>query len=229
MTETDQSRLTMEEQAFLQALSDEVTATRDPSRASYDHEQVVGCLRIIDKLAGDRPQCICGNGEAEEDRMAVLRCPVHGSLAPGDKPPADSIRVWTCDRCGQRWLFCPATDPHGRDFARCYGAVLERVYVPAGAEPDREAMAHLVMETLGQAEYGGDRIDGDEARNVVDALYPVRLEPAREAMVQQVRAVLDAAPTATECTCPPEDNSRCDACKDQWADAVVDALYPSKL
>jgi hypothetical protein len=39
-------------------------------------------------------------------------------------------------------------------------------------EPDREAMAHLVMETLGQAEYGGDRIDGDEARNVVDALYP---------------------------------------------------------
>jgi hypothetical protein len=226
MTETDQSRLTMEEQAFLQALSDEVTATRDPSRASYDHEQVVGCLRIIDKLAGDRPQCICGNGEAEEDRMAVLRCPVHGSLAPGDKPPADSIRVWTCDKCGQQWLHPRAVHVSGPE---CSGeTVRERVYVPAGAEPDREAMAHLVMETLGQAEYGGDRIDGDEARNVVDALYPVRLEPAREAMVQQVRAVLDAAPTATECTCPPEDNSRCDACKDQWADAIVTNLYPSK-
>lgn len=27
--------------------------------------------------------CCCGNGEAEEDRSAVLRCPVHGSPNPG--------------------------------------------------------------------------------------------------------------------------------------------------
>jgi hypothetical protein len=129
----------------------------------------------------------------------------------GAKPPADSIRVWTCAACRGRWLESPPG---------WHGVVTEHVYVPAGAEPDREAMverlreqrdrawsayelvrngehpdlprveqleselrrlraepdreamAHLVMETLGQDEYGGDRIDGDEARNVVDALYP---------------------------------------------------------
>lgn len=34
-------------------------------------------------------RCACGNGEAEEDRGAVLRCPVHGQgeVPAGDLPP----------------------------------------------------------------------------------------------------------------------------------------------
>ncbi|MDQ1584547.1 MAG: hypothetical protein QOF36_2601 [Microbacteriaceae bacterium] len=34
-------------------------------------------LAVLEK-AVERPACTCGDGSAEEDRSAVLRCPVHG-------------------------------------------------------------------------------------------------------------------------------------------------------
>lgn len=34
--------------------------------------------------SGEGDGCCCGNGEAEDDRSAVLRCPVHGPCAARD-------------------------------------------------------------------------------------------------------------------------------------------------
>ena len=36
----------------------------------------VTIIRKIERAFDER--CVCGNGEAEDDRGAVLRCPVHG-------------------------------------------------------------------------------------------------------------------------------------------------------
>jgi hypothetical protein len=142
MTEMDQSRFTTEEQAFLQALDDQAREFQENATAFARQlgEDFAECLRIIRRLAGDRP-------------------------------PADSIRVGTCE-CGHHRLLSLG----GGRCARCGSrSETERVYVPAGDKPDPEAMvmtaAFAIAARRGET-HRGWAVFADDARAVVDALYP---------------------------------------------------------
>lgn len=45
------------------------------------HGDLTPELREALVAVGRAAMCVCGNGEAEEDRFAVLRCPIHGQGA----------------------------------------------------------------------------------------------------------------------------------------------------
>jgi hypothetical protein len=51
-------------------------------RAAYDRGWLDASAAMFAHLTATRrafdERCVCGNGEAEDDRGAVLRCPVHG-------------------------------------------------------------------------------------------------------------------------------------------------------
>jgi phage/plasmid primase-like uncharacterized protein len=47
-------------------------------------------------------RCTCGDGSAEEDRGAVLRCPVHG-IGPTPCPYCEGEGCSECDGTGERY------------------------------------------------------------------------------------------------------------------------------
>lgn len=61
-------------------------------------------------------RCVCGNGEAENDPRAVLRCPVHGAdrsallcLIVGHEAPYATDPPGRCRRPGCRAAYPPPT------------------------------------------------------------------------------------------------------------------------
>jgi hypothetical protein len=144
MPEMDQSRLTTEELAFLHNVSADANELKQ-SNSGYER----------------------GLGDDYARLLQIIR-----RLA-GDKPPADSIRVYECT-CGYRSLQLGKCRSHPYPMRGMGPQMTEHIYVPAGDKPDREAMVERAAQALASMymEYDVDDNYIAEARAVVDALYP---------------------------------------------------------